>query len=147
MVAFSCTTGRGRLRHTFDGQIIRFGSATGEDNLLGLGPDQYCYLPAGGIDGILGLGAKGMVFTGGIAVNLREEWRHGVKDASIHRRGGMVVQINALLRHRGNSPKLGLMANVITLTPLSREIAGRWPKAGSVVPCGGVHWDKHFSAS
>ena len=52
-------------------EVVALGGAAGEDDLARRGASRRGHLVAGGIDGILGLPAEGVVPAGGVAVALR----------------------------------------------------------------------------
>ncbi len=67
----------------FQGEVVRLGRARGEDDLLGLRPDQPGHLLARRIDGLGGLPAEAVGDAGGVAVALGED-----RAASPRRREG-----------------------------------------------------------
>ncbi len=82
------------LGHAFDGKVVGFGGAAGEDDFLRRGADQIGNLFARFIHGLFGFPAEFMVAAGGVAEMFGEVGEHRVEDARIHSRGGVIVEIN-----------------------------------------------------
>ena len=75
-------------------QIVRFGGAAGEHDLLGGRADQVRDLLAGFLHRLFGLPAKAVIAAGGVAEDLHEIRLHRLKHARIHRRRRVIVHVN-----------------------------------------------------
>ena len=82
------------LGDALDRQIVRFGGAAGEDDLLGGGADQARDLLARLLHRLLGFPAEAVIAAGGIAEDLEEIRLHRLEHARIHRRGRVIVHVN-----------------------------------------------------
>jgi hypothetical protein len=82
--------------HALDGEVVGFGGAAGPDDLLHItGPLPVAKdggdLDAGLIDGAGGAEAEGVPARGGVAEGVEVVGPHGVEDARVEGRGGVVV--------------------------------------------------------
>ena len=92
----------GRQQHALQGQVVGLGAAAGEDDFAGLGAEQVGHLCPRPIHRLAGLPPLG-VEARRIAPKLVEIRPHGLQHPRIGRRGGGVVEVDAL-RH-GYSPR------------------------------------------
>ncbi len=88
------------LRDALDREVVRFGRAGGEDDLLRRAADQLRDLLARLVDGLLGFPAELVVAAGRIAEDLAEVRQHGFEHARVHRRRRVVVHVDRQ-RHAG----------------------------------------------
>lgn len=77
------------------GQVVRFGSAAGEDHLTGFAPPDSCQSVAKFIEG-RPRPASDRVDAGGVAPELIAERFHRLPDARVRRRGGVVVPVDGI---------------------------------------------------
>ena len=82
------------FRGAFERQVVRFGGAAGEDDLLRRRVDQTGDLRARVLDRFFGRPAKGVVAARGIAELLVEVGQHRFDHARVHRSGGVVIHVN-----------------------------------------------------
>ncbi len=82
------------LGHALQRQIVRFGGAAGEHDLLGGRPDQARDLLARLLDRFLGFPAKAVIAAGGVPEGLKEIRLHRLEHARIHRRGRVIVHVD-----------------------------------------------------
>ena len=85
---------RARREHAAQRRVVRLGGARGEEHLARRGAEQLRDLLARALERRARRGALG-VRAGRIAPALAQRRRHGVHDLRAHRRGGVVVQIDA----------------------------------------------------
>ena len=82
------------LGDALDGEVVGLGGAGGEDDLLGGGSDELGDLLAGCFYGLFSLPAEGVVAAGGVAELGAKVGHHGLEDARIEGRGGVVVHVD-----------------------------------------------------
>ena len=80
-----------------DREIVRLGGARGEDHFLLVGTDQLGDLAARLLHTLLGLPAVGMATRVRVAELVREVRHHRFQHARIHRRRGLVVEVDRLV--------------------------------------------------
>ena len=85
------------LGHAFDGEVVGFGGAAGEDDFARRGADEVCNLLAGFIDRLFGHPAELMIAAGGVAEVFGEVRQHRVENAGVHTRRRVIVEINGRL--------------------------------------------------
>ena len=66
-----------------------------EDHVTQACADEFCDVLPGGLDGLLGLPAVGMLQARGVAETLREERQHRVDDLRVAGRGRVGVEVQA----------------------------------------------------
>src|SRR6185437_3318407 len=81
--------------HAFDCEIVAFGCAGSEYNLLRRSADQFCDLFTSGVYRLAGLPSEGMAVAGGIAEFAREVRQHGLKHLRVKWRGGVVIEVRS----------------------------------------------------
>src|SRR5258708_29263200 len=79
------------------GQVVRLGSPAGEEDFLGMGIEQGGHAIPGVLERFAGA-AAGLMGAGGIAVDLGRKWAHRLPYRWKQRRGGVVVEVNAVHR-------------------------------------------------
>ena len=102
--------------HALDRQVVRFGGARGVDDFLLVGADQLGDLGTRLLDAFLGLPAVGVAARMGVAELVGEIRHHRFQDARVHRRRGLVIEVDRLVV----APNLG---NGVHANPL--KILGR----------------------
>jgi hypothetical protein len=83
--------------HALDGQIVAFGGARGEDDLLRGGADYIRNLLARGFHGLLGFPSERVIAAGRIAEFLGKVWQHGFQDPRIERSSSVIIHIDRQL--------------------------------------------------
>ncbi len=91
------------LGRAFDGEIGGFRRAASEDNFFWAGIDESSDLRAAVLDRFFSLPAEFMAAAGGIAEFVGEIGKHGLKDARVNGRRGLVVQVNGELECHADS--------------------------------------------
>ncbi len=82
-----------RAKGAAKGQVVGFGRAGGEHDLLGLGADERRHLAARLLDRGVGFGPEHVAAARGVAEPLGEVREHGREDSRIHGRRRMVVEV------------------------------------------------------
>ncbi len=82
------------FRRALDGQVVTLRGAGGKNDFIRRRIDQRSNLLPGRNHGCAGLPTKGMCIAGCVAEPGGEKRQHGVQNARIERRGGVVVEIN-----------------------------------------------------
>ena len=82
------------LGHALQRQVVRFGRAAGEHDLLGGCADQARDLLARLLDRFFRFPAEAVIAAGGVAERLREIRHHRLEHARIHRRGRVIVHVD-----------------------------------------------------
>lgn len=77
-----------------DGEVITFGGATGEDNVLALRFDQSGDLVAGFLDGLFGASAEFMGAAAGVTELLFDVAEELALDLGVNGGGGVAVEVN-----------------------------------------------------
>ncbi len=85
------------LGHAFDGEVVAFGGARGEDDLFRSRADQLCDTLARQLNRFFGRPSKRVIAAGGVAELLHEVGQHFFKNTRIHRRGRVVIHVNRQL--------------------------------------------------
>ena len=80
-----------------DREVVRLGGARGEDHFLLVGADQLGDLAARLLDALLGFPAVGMAARMRIAELVGEVRHHRFQHARVHRRGGLIVEVDRLV--------------------------------------------------
>jgi len=83
-----------RFHHAFDRQVVRFGGAAGENNLLRRRANEAGNPRARFVHGLLRLPPELVIAAGRVAELARKIRQHGIQHARIEGGGGMVVQVN-----------------------------------------------------
>ncbi len=108
-----------------DGQVVRFASSTGEDDLVALAAQQVGHLAAGSLDRGAGLDPEDMR-AGGIAVDPVQEGAHRRGHVGGDRGGGVVIEVDRIgHRHSSAFPS----EPVSVLSPSCRR--GKAPRSAS----------------
>src|SRR6266566_5771845 len=81
------------LGHALDGEVVTFGGAGSEYDLLRSGANQPSNALAGLLHRGFGHPPKGMVPAGSVAELFHEEGQHLVQNPGIYRRGGVVIHV------------------------------------------------------
>lgn len=87
-------------KDTLDGVVTSFGTATGEENLIGLGPEQSRHLSATMVNGVMSGTAQGVGATGVaedsamVVIEIAQIGKHRPKDFRINRSCRVVIEIN-----------------------------------------------------
>src|SRR6185436_4156027 len=82
------------LGDALDRQVVRFGRAAREDDLLRVRADEIRNLLARLLDRLFRFPAERMVAAGGVAEVLREVRQHRLDDARVHRRRRVIVHVD-----------------------------------------------------
>ena len=99
--------GRGRddvaaapqMRESLHGEVVRFGGARGEDDLVRLDVDRGGDARPGVGHGLEGGFAEAVPVARGVAEHLEEVRRHRVEDAAVDGRRRMTIEIDRELHH------------------------------------------------
>ena len=81
-----------------EGEVVGFGAAAGEDDLVRLRAEYFGDGAAGGVEALAGFAGLG-VDAAGVAPGAGEVGQHGVDDARIDGRGGGVIEVDAAAVH------------------------------------------------
>ena len=84
----------GALGDALDRQVVRFGGAAGEDDVLVRRADHRGDLAPRRVDGVAGPPAGGVIEAGRVADLVAQQRQHRVEHARIDRRGGVGVQVD-----------------------------------------------------
>src|SRR5258708_27183024 len=85
------------------GQVVRLGSPAGEEDFLGIGIEQGGHAIASVFQCLAGA-AAGLMGAGGIAIDLDRKWAHRLPYRWKKRRGGLVVEGNAVHPKQTTAP-------------------------------------------
>ena len=84
----------GALGHALDRQVVRFGGAAREDDVLVRRADHRGHLASCRVDGVAGPPAGGVIEAGRVADLIAQQRQHRVEHARIDRRGGVGIQVD-----------------------------------------------------
>ena len=82
------------LGHTLKCEVVAFGGAGCEDDLLGISPYQLCYAETGAFHCLFTGPPKGMIPAGCITKFFGEVRQHLLQNTRINWRGGMIVHVD-----------------------------------------------------
>src|SRR5579875_2173579 len=109
----------------FEGQIIAFGGAAGEDDFARMSTDQVGYLLPGLLDGLIGFLTETMGQAGGVAVTLSEVGQHRLDHTRVGSCCGIVIQIHFIPTYAGNRIRMWSRRCYPTLRHVSWPLSPR----------------------